>query len=309
MDSVNIAGISIPLRLLSRDELKGLPVIYSFSYRFYDFSFRGSQMILLESVKEHATPTACRKAADRIEERFGRPVVFYFDNLVYYQRKRLVEHGVYYISGEKGVFLPMLIASQVKKKVLSGKLSASAQYLLMYDLQVELLEKRPIQELAKELPYSYISIAKAVQNLEDLGLCRSERDTSGNKSIVFGLSGKELWENAKPFMASPVKERFYCTGLPDGHFPASGISALSMYSHLAPDSEQTIAVYAKDWKKEQFENLNTFEGPYIVEFWRYPAIGNRSVDRLSLYLTMENDPDPRVHKELEFVFESVWKKS
>jgi len=309
MDSVNIAGISIPLRLLSRDELKGLPVIYSFSYRFYDFSFRGSQMILLESVKEHSTPTAYRKAADRIEERFGRPVVFYFDSLVYYQRKRLVEHGVYYICGERDVFLPMLIASQVKKKVLSGKLSASAQYLLMYHLQVESLEKRPIQELAKELPYSYISIAKAVQNLEELGLCRSRRDSLGNKSIDFGLSGKELWENAKPFMASPVKERFYCTALPEEHFPSSGISALSMYSHLAPDSEQTIAVYAKEWKKEQFENLNSLEGPYIVEFWRYPAIGNRSVDRLSLYLTMENDLDPRVHKELEFVFESVWKKS
>ena len=309
MDSINIAGISVPLRLLSRDELKGLPVIYSFSYNFYDFSFRESQMILLESVKEHSTPTAYRKAADRIEEKFGRPVVFYFDNLVYYQRKRLVEHGVYYICGERDVFLPMLIASQVKKKKASAKLSAAAQYLLMFHLQVESIDHRPIQELAKALPYSYISIAKAVQNLEELGLCRSGRDSLGNKSIEFGLSGKELWENAKPFMASPVKERFYCTGLPDGHFPASGISALSMYSHLAPDSEQTVAAYAKDWKKEQFENLNTFEGPYIVEFWRYPAIGNRSVDRLSLYLTMENDPDPRVHKELEFVFESVWKKS
>ena len=44
MDSVNIAGISITLRTWSKDELKGLPVIYSFSYRFYDFSFRGSQM-------------------------------------------------------------------------------------------------------------------------------------------------------------------------------------------------------------------------------------------------------------------------
>lgn len=307
MDSVNIAGISIPLRLLSRDELNGLPVIYSFSYRFYDFSFRGSQMILLESVKEHATPTACRKAADRIEERFGRPVVFYFDNLVYYQRKRLVEHGVYYISGEKDVFLPMLMASQLKKKKASAKLSAAAQYLLMFHLQEGSIDHRPIQELAKALPYSYISIAKAVQNLEELGLCRSGRDSLGNKSIEFGLSGKELWENAKPFMASPVRERFFCTGLPDGHFPASGISALSMYSHLAPDSEQTVAAYAKEWKKEQFENLNSLEGPYIVEFWRYPAIGNRSVDRLSLYLTMENDPDPRVHKELEFVFESVWK--
>ena len=309
MDSINIAGISVPLRLLSRDELKGLPVIYSFSYNFYDFSFRESQMILLESVKEHSTPTAYRKAADRIEEKFGRPVVFYFDNLVYYQRKRLVEHGVYYICGERDVFLPMLIASQVKKKKASAKLSAAAQYLLMFHLQVESIDNRPIQELAKALPYSYISIAKAVQNLEELGLCRSGRDSLGNKSIEFGLSGKELWENAKPFMASPVKERFYCTCLPDGHFPASGISALSMYSHLAPDSEQTVAAYAKDWKKEQFENLNTFEGPYIVEFWRYPAADAKSVDKLSLYLALENDPDPRVHKELEFVFESVWKKS
>ena len=266
-------------------------------------------MILLESVKEPSTPTAYRKVADRIGEQFGRPVVFYFDNLVYYQRKRLVEHGVYYICGERDVFLPMLIASQLKKKKASAKLSAAAQYLLMFHLQEESIDHRPIQELAKALPYSYISIAKAVQNLEDLGLCRSGRDTTGNKSIEFGLSGKELWENAKPFMASPVKERFYCTGLPDGHFPASGISALSIYSHLAPDSEQTIAAYAKDWKKEQFENLNTFEGPYIVEFWRYPAAGAKSVDKLSLYLALENDPDPRVHKELEFVFESVWKKS
>lgn len=309
MDSVNIAGISIPLRTWSKDELKGLPVIYSFSYHFYDFSFRESQMILLESVKEPSTPTAYRKVADRIGEQFGRPVVFYFDNLVYYQRKRLVEHGVYYICGERDVFLPMLLASQVKKKKASAKLSAAAQYLLMFHLQVESIDHRPIQELAKSLPYSYISIAKAVQNLEELGLCRSGRDSVGNKSIEFGLSGKELWENAKPFMASPVKERFYCTGLPDGHFLASGISALSMYSHLAPDSEQTIAAYAKDWKKEQFENLNTFEGPYIVEFWRYPAAGAKSVDKLSLYLALENDPDPRVHKELEFVFESVWKKS
>ena len=148
MDSVNIAGISIPLRTWSKDELKGLPVIYSFSYHFYDFSFRESQMILLESVKEPSTPTAYRKVADRIGEQFGRPVVFYFDNLVYYQRKRLVEHGVYYICGERDVFLPMLMASQLKKKKASAKLSAAAQYLLMFHLQEESIDHRPIQELA-----------------------------------------------------------------------------------------------------------------------------------------------------------------
>lgn len=309
MDKVTVAGIPIPLREWSKDEQKGVPIIYSYSYRFYDFSFKGCQMILLESDQKHSTPTICRKTADRLEVQFGRTVVFYFNNLLYYQRKRLIEHGVYYISGEKDAFLPMLMASPVKTNRASTKLSAAAQYLLMVHFQVESIEHRSLQELAEAFPYSYVSIAKAVQNLDELGLCRCERDSAGSKSIVFVSAGKDLWEIAKPFMASPVKERYYCTGLPDGSFPASGISALSIYSHLAPDPEQTIAAYCKEWKKEQFENLNTFEGPNIVEFWRYPVIGSRSVDKLSLYLTLENDPDPRVEKELEFVFESVWKRS
>ena len=309
MDKVTVAYISIPLREWSKDELKSVPIIYSYKYRFYDFSFKGSQMILLESNLAHSTPTICRKMADRIQEQFGHPVVFYFHNLLYYQRKRLVEHGVYYISGERDAFLPMLMASPVKKNRASTKLSAAAQYLLMLHLQVESIEHRPLQELTEALPYSYVSIAKAVQNLEELGLCHCERDSAGSKSIVFLSAGRDLWEKAKPFMASPVKERYYCTDLPEGHFPASGISALSMYSHLAPDPEQAIAAYSKVWKKEQFENPNTIEGPNIVEFWRYPVIGSKIVDKLSLYLSLEKDPDPRVQKELEFVFESVWKRS
>lgn len=309
MDKVTVAGISIPLREWSRAQLKGVPIIYSYSYRFYDFSFKGCQMILLEPNQKQSTPSTCRKTADRIEEIFGRVVVFFFDSLLFYQRKRLLEHGVYYISGERDAFLPMLMASQVKKKKASTKLSAAAQYLIMFHIQSESLEHRSLQELAGALPYTYVSIAKAVQNLEELGLCRCQRDSAGSKSIDFISNGKELWDKAKPFMISPIKERYYCTSLPEGHFLASGVSALSMYSHLDSDPEQTIAVYGKEWEKEQFENLNTFEGPIIVEFWRYPVIGNTSVDKLSLYLSMEDDPDPRVHKELEYMLESVWKRS
>ena len=88
MEKVTVAGISLPLREWSRDQLKGVPIIYTYSYRFYDFSFKGSQMILLESRQKQSTPSTCRKTADRIEEQFGRPVVFYFDSLLYYQRKR-----------------------------------------------------------------------------------------------------------------------------------------------------------------------------------------------------------------------------
>ena len=61
MDSVNIAGISIPLRTWSKDELKGLPVIYSFSYRFYDFSFRGS---ILHQPHIEKRPTALKRGSE-----------------------------------------------------------------------------------------------------------------------------------------------------------------------------------------------------------------------------------------------------
>ena len=308
MDIVTVAGISIPLREWAKNELKGVPVIYSLNYRFYDFFFKGSQMILLQSLKKHDTPKTCKTTADRLEELFGRPVVFYFDNIVYYERKRYVEQGVFYISGDRNAYLPMLVSSPVSKRKVPTRLSAAAQYLIMIHLQVESLEHRPLRNLSEALPYSYISIAKAVQNMEELGICRCERDSAGSKSIVFGLEGKELWEKAKPFMSSPVKEWYYCTGLPEGNFTKAGISALSVHSHLSPDPEETVAVYASEWKKEKFENLNTFEGPYIVEFWRYPVIGDRTVDKLSLYLSLENDPDPRVKKEVDFVFDSVWKR-
>lgn len=308
MDKVTIAGISIPLREYSKNELKGIPVIYSLNYRFYDFSFKGSNMILLQPKKKRDTPGTCKIITERLERISGQPVVFYFNNILYYERKRYLEQGVYFISGEKNAFLPMLVSSPVSKRKAPTKLSAAAQYLLMYHLQVESLERRPLRDLTVILPYSYVSIAKAVQNMEELSLCICERDSDGNKSIMFGLTGKDLWEKTRPFMSSPVKERYYCTGLPDRNFPLAGISALSVLSRLSPDPEKTIAVYAMEWKKEQFENLNTFDGPYIVEFWKYPIIGDRNVDKLSLYLTLENEPDPRVGKELEFVFNSVWKR-
>ena len=68
MDKVTVAGVSVPLREWAKNELKGVPVIYSLNYRFYDFFFKGSQMILLQSLKKHDTPKTCKTTADRLEQ-------------------------------------------------------------------------------------------------------------------------------------------------------------------------------------------------------------------------------------------------
>ena len=152
-----------------------------------------------------------------------------------------------------------------------------------------------------------MSIAKGVQNLEDLSLVASKKETDGTKVIAFTKSGWELWGAAKPFMTSPVKKAVFCDSLPSGKFPAAGISALSSFSNLADDDTPTVAVYAGHFKVEDFEGLNDFDGGFKVEIWKYPSIGENAVDKLSLYLSLEGDQDPRVHKELELMFESIWK--
>ena len=309
MDRIIIAGINIPLRERSKTELKGITVLDRMSFQFYDFELQGISMLLLESKgKEKFTPAQFKRYSERLGSLLGLPIVFFFDHLLFYFRKRLIEQGVFFVSGEKNAFLPSIIATPSAKKQLPQKLSACAQYLILRHLQEELDRTVSLVEMTKNTPYSYISIAQAVQNLEALNLCRSVRDAKGIKRISYSATGKKLWEMAKPFLASPVKKRFFCTGLQDYPFPAAGITALSMVSSLAPDQERSVAVYSKEYVPGQFENENSFDGPYIVEIWRYPIIGNKTVDKLSLYLSLENDRDPRVEKELAIMLDAVWKK-
>ena len=91
--------------------------------------------------------------------------------------------------------------------------------------------------------------------------------------------------------------------------PKAGISALAEYTNLAPDSQKTVAVYDSDFKSLRFEGLNDFDGFIEVQVWKYPPIvlGNGIVDKLSLYLSLEGNKDPRVEKENNNMFEGVWK--
>ena len=85
------------------------------------------------------------------------------------------------------------------------------------------------------MPYTYVSIAKGVQNLEDLSIVASKKQSNGTKVITFTKSGRELWESAKPFMSSPITKIVFCDALPSRSYPAAGISALSSYGNLADD--------------------------------------------------------------------------
>ena len=311
LKNISVAGMGVTLAELQRKELKGAIVDDVARFKFYRATMAGNEFVLLvPKVGTNETPANCAKISTRLSSGLNLPIVFYFPTLKFYERQRFIEKQVFFITGRGDVFLPnMILSSKVSKKKETSKLSAAAQFLLLYHLQQNGLGGLSISEIADIIPqYSYVSIAKAVENLEALGLCECIKDLERSKRLKFNAEGLALWEKAKPFMASPAKAVKYCEAVPADRFQYSGISALASYTMISPDENPTIAVYSSEFKEGNFQGLNDFDGNVRIEIWRYPALDMESdtVDRLSLFLSLEDTEDPRVEKENKSMFDKIW---
>ena len=315
LKEVIIAGQSISLRILNRNELKGIYTDALIRYTFYEAAFQGNRFILLEPNNNvRQKPLQYKTTADIIQAKIHLPCVFLFDTLAYYERNRLIERGVYFIVSKKFVFLPfLLINAKAGKGVDTGKMLPAAQYIVLYHLQRGDLNGYTLAGLSKELPYEYVTVSRAVRQLEAMSLIETKVDATGTKMIYFMSNNDLLWKTAEPLFSSPVKKRYYADeNITSGI--VSGVSALSHYSSLNPDEQICYAFDSVTFKALDLNNikgLNTQDGPVVLEIWRYPPLvpsGNtekRYVDKLSLYLSLRNEKDPRIEKELEIMLKSM----
>ena len=307
MKEITIAGQQIELRNLSKQDQKGLWLELIANFKMMQFDFNGQVMLLLVAKGEmDYTNVQRRKISERIESIKHIPAVFYFDNLLTYERDRLVEQGVYFIVADKFAFVPTLIINRLStKSEIKELFYPSTQYILFYHLQIESLDGLSLKELEDKVPYKYKTIAKSIKQLEALGLVRLEG--SRNKKLVFELSGKELWDKASTNLIDPIKSIEYTSDVfPEGDI--GGISALSHYSMLVPEDVPTRVLTA-EWVREHkysIPELHSFEDTQRIEIWKYPPSGTSGyVDKLSLFLTLKDDKDPRVEKEIEIMMNEI----
>ena len=307
MKEITIAGQRIVLKELSIQEKKGLWLELIANFDMMQFEFNGQVMLLLVTKGEvDYTNVQRRKISERIESIKHIPAVFYFDNLLTYERDRLVEQGVYFIVADKFAFVPTLIINRLStKSEIKELFYPSTQYILFYHLQIESLDGLSLKELEDKVPYKYKTIAKSIKQLEALGLVSLEG--SRNKKLVFELSGKELWDKASTNLIDPIKSIEYTSDVfPEGDI--GGISALSHYSMLVPEDVPTRVLTA-EWVREHkysIPELHSFEDTQRIEIWKYPPSGTSGyVDKLSLFLTLKDDNDPRVEKEIAIMMNKI----
>ena len=311
---IEIDGKKLLLEKISKEAVRKavrIPDVW-IHYALHKTEYMGESLIIMESIVENNfTPMRLKHLSDAVSEAYGVPAVMYFKRLEYYQRQRLRERGLYFIIGNTYVSLPSLI---INRKMIDKKpvhmLTPVAQYLLLYHLQVASLTNKTARELEQITPFLYTTLTRAINVLVELHLCEIKLDEARFKHLIFFDDKQALWELAKPYLINPISNVSYTDKLTiDYVWPIAGINALSHYSMLNPEQMQTYALTEAEAKQLQTSgavDFNPIDGAYRLEKWLYPPIAKDGyVDRLSLALTLKEDDDPRVEKEVKHIIKDA----
>lgn len=296
-----------------------LPFFLTDRYRLAETSLFGRKLLILATPGQDAeTPATIAKhiqTARSTSDAFV--VVFLTDALSSANRQRLIQQGVNFIVPGNQLFLPELGAdlreyfrSEVRPAV--EQLTPAAQVVVLASLLREDLDGQTPKSLAERFQYSAMSTGRVVDELQRHGILII--DVRGReRRITFKQEGDDLWRAARDLLQSPVRARRLVRPFPEAQaLPLAGESALSEYTLLGPPVHEARAVSARQWKglvyQHDLQPADDRDSESIrIETWSYdPRLlchHGPVVDRLSLYLSLEDRHDERLDQAVDTLME------
>lgn len=294
------------------EKSSGLPQYLRERYRFFRMNVLGTECVFMaDPGEEEQTPAVIGKHLDQVRSRHQVEAVYVRSAVTSYNRKRLIERKVPFIIPGNQLYLPMLgIDLREHLKRLREKkpvFSPSTQALILHILWHKETGAVTPAEIAQRLGYSAMTMTRAFDELETAGI--GENSVLGKeRHLRFAERGKPLWEKVLPYLNTPVRKRLYAaSSLQTGKGSLAGQSALARYTMLAEPKVPVFAFSADEWKvrlrQDRILELTLPEpGGFEIELWKYaPAQFAEAgrVDRLSLYLSLQDNTDERVQSALD----------
>ncbi len=315
-------GVVPKISRLNKSELAQLPLYLRGNYELYNGSVVG-QKIIWAKVKsdENYTPDQIKKQEQQLKQFLGFPIVFVFDQIESWERKRLIERRISFVQPFKQMYIPELFlqlndfsrSSENKNETSSKYLTPPAQCVILYHLEVASLEKISFQEIAKMVQYSTMTVSRIIKELYRFKLVAVEGGKE--KSIRFNLQGKALWKKILPILSSPVREVWFTDQILNGtHFRIGGNTALSAFTMISESNRKTYVIGKDEFRSMKIlgalKSLAKKHGDNRIEVWLYnPVIlsENKNVDKLSLFISLKHEEDERVKGALEdLINEMQW---
>lgn len=312
-----VTGRPVALGAMDASRLKGLPGFLVLGHAFREWSWLGQKLVLIEAATEEIDPSPGRLLANvkLLANHFECPVVFVFPAIDAYRRDRLLQLGVPFIVPGRQFFIPpfVCLAERFQRVERPKRFSTPAQVVVLY----QLLRRPPDGSLltlwAGWIGYSSMTLSKVRDELAAFGLCAVE---PGDKprGLRFLRQGRMLWDAARPALNSPVR-RVCWANMPDSEpgLLRAGLTALSGETMMGDDTLPTYACRDAEWQRRvRSHRVRSLDHPdeatARIECWRYaPAIlgGDGAVDRLSLNLSLAEDPDERIRLAADSLLEKM----
>ena len=297
------------------DKENRLPFYLAAGYDFQKAEIDGCFCILIRPKEKLPTSPALKKQIQRIQKVELLPIVVRVKSMSSFRRKNMIANRIPFIIDGKQAYLPFMgtfLQAKAEAEVrVSEKFITSAQVLFLLYMYQESGELY-LSEAVRALPYSAMTITRAAKQLEESGFF-SARKEGVNKIIYSNYSKKELYEQARESLSSPViKKGFLPKERLSKQMILAGTSALAERTILNDDILLVYAVDKKgiDQKELQNELLDPNE-QVEIEVWKYsPQLfaDNEGIDTISLVLSLMDDKDERVEEAVDEILDEFWRK-
>lgn len=305
---------------LAPEKAGGLPLFLRERFDFQSIQLFGKRYVLAFEKEgwDAESPGEYENIVDLIQPKFRDTVALVISQLPSYARNRMVRLGIPFIVPGSQTFLPPALIdlrerfTQPKSKK-RKKLTPAAQCLVLFHLQCQSLENLALRDIAEKIGYSPIMLTKVKNELVATGACITARK---GRSIVleFTTGGRKLWETVQPVLSSPVKKSLW-VHWDEPCYPAltAGLTALSKKTIMSDDRLPTYALqsttFQANLERGLFRGCNGQEEANLrLESWSYNPLlfGNtKTVDPLSLFLSLRDFPDERVQEQLETLIDLI----
>lgn len=254
----------------------------------------------------------------KLEEVLSLPVVLYADTLIFQQRDNLIKSGLEFIEPGKQIFLPSIgtILDNRRKKTVPKAIEKFTPQIQLCALFFLYGQKKEYTsgEISEAAGLNPMAVSRGISALAELKLL-SVRKIAGKNYYALKTNKAGYLEVIKDCLITPVSKRLYAKEKDIENIGIkAGYTALEQLTDIADAPDKTYAISKNAYKtiekscRQYPDNFLSSDKMVKVEVWKYdPGIfmTKRCVDKLSLYLSFENNNDERTEEALNKLINEI----